>query len=63
MTGIESKKIPQSATRVSLEDPDEIAYWCSFFRVNEARLRIAVRAVGYLVKNIEAFIKKPQIEI
>jgi hypothetical protein len=67
MSELADKKIPSNPGLVSLEDPEELTYWCRFFNLTESRLIVAVKSAGYSVKNIQAHLKqrvqKPQIEL
>ncbi|MCK0769210.1 DUF3606 domain-containing protein [Chromohalobacter canadensis] len=44
--------------KVNLGQAHEVQYWTQRFGVSEAKLREAVDAVGVLVKDIEAYLKK-----
>jgi hypothetical protein len=37
---------PPDTTKVNVNEPWEVRYWCSKWSVSEAQLRAAVRAVG-----------------
>jgi hypothetical protein len=46
MVGNADEFQPLDRARVSLLDPDEVAYWCREFDCSEAELRDAVARVG-----------------
>lgn len=41
-----TKKKPQDASRINLNQPYEVDYWCKHFGCSEVRLRKAVDEVG-----------------
>jgi|GEM_PF-439543 len=43
-------------TRVNLQEPYEVDYWCKQFRCTVGELKEAVDAVGVLAKNVRIYI-------
>lgn len=53
-----SKKRPKDASKVNLNEPWEVKYWCRKFGVTEATLRAAVKAVGTSVSAVKRYLEK-----
>lgn len=53
-----SKKVPQDASRVNVNQSWELAYWCKKFGVTAAELRAAVKAVGVSVAAVRKYLGK-----
>lgn len=51
---------PADRLRVNVNEEYEVRYWAERLGVSEERLRAAVRAVGVMVKDVEAWLKKPR---
>ncbi|CAM3450814.1 DUF3606 domain-containing protein [Bordetella sputigena] len=47
------KRGPADASRVNVNEPWELSYWCGKFNVTPDQLRAAVRAVGVMVKDVQ----------
>ena len=47
---------PEDATRINVNQPYEVAYWCNKFKCTEEQLRQAVGAVGVLVRNVRQYL-------
>lgn len=45
-------------TRINVNQPYEVRYWTQKWGISEAVLRSAVAAVGVLVKEVEAWLRK-----
>ncbi len=45
---------PADRTRVNVNQPHEVRYWCGVFACNERELREAVKAVGPIAKDVRA---------
>lgn len=53
-----SKKRPQDASKISLTEAWEVAYWCKELGVTEAKLREAVKAVGHSAAAVRRYLGK-----
>ena len=53
-----SKRGPQDRSRVNVNEPWELTYWCAEFKCNETQLRAAVKAVGVMVTDIRRHLSK-----
>lgn len=53
-----SKKRPQDASKISLTESWEVAYWCKVLNVNEATLKAAVKAVGHSASAVRRYLDK-----
>jgi hypothetical protein len=53
-----SKKRPQDANRVNVNEPWELKYWCDHFGCTEAQLRAAVKAVGTSVSKVREYLNR-----
>ena len=53
-----SKKRPVDASKISLTEWWEVAYWCKELVVTEAKLREAVNAVGHSVAAVKRYLGK-----
>jgi hypothetical protein len=53
-----TKRAPQDASRINVNEPYEVRWWTAKFGVTEAQLRAAVKAVGTGAKAVEAHLKK-----
>jgi hypothetical protein len=51
-----TKKRPQDASRVSLQEPWEVKYWTERFGVTAEQLQEAVNAVGNSVREVEEYL-------
>lgn len=49
---------PADRARVNVNEAWERTYWCKEFGCTEAQLRAAVTAVGVMVVNVRAHLKK-----
>lgn len=54
-----SKRGPQDATRIDVNEAHEVRYWTQTLGVTEAQLRSAVAAAGVEVKDIRTYLGKP----
>jgi len=54
-----SKRGPQDATRIDVNEAHEVRYWTQALGVTEAQLRSAVAAAGVEVKDIRTYLGKP----
>jgi hypothetical protein len=54
-----SKRGPQDATRIDVNEAHEVRYWTQTLDVTEAQLRSAVAAAGVEVKDIRTYLGKP----
>jgi len=52
MTDDLTKRGPQDGSRVNVNEPWEVRYWCREFACTEDQLRAAVRAVGVMVSDV-----------
>lgn len=53
-----SKRGPQDRSRVNVNEPWELTYWCAEFKCNETQLRAAVKAVGVMVTDVRRHLSK-----
>lgn len=53
-----SKMIPPDASRVNINDEDEVRYWCRVFGCTSDRLRSAVANVGAVASDVEHELKR-----
>lgn len=58
MTDDLTKKVPQDASKVNVNETYEVAYWCKKFGCTEAQLKAAVKAVGTKASDVQAYLKK-----
>ena len=49
---------PADATRINLTSTIEVNYWCQALNCTETRLRNAVLAVGLLVADVQAYLRR-----
>ena len=49
---------PADATRVNVHEDHEDRYWTQKFSCTAAKLKEAVKAVGVMAKDVEAWLKK-----
>lgn len=50
------KRAPEDQTRINVNQPHEVAYWCEKFKCTEEELREAVDAVGVSVKKVKQYL-------
>lgn len=53
-----TKRRPQDARKINVNEKYEVNWWCAHFGVNEATLRAAVKAVGVEAKNVAKHLGK-----
>ena len=53
-----TKKGPQDASRVNVNESWELQYWTQRLGVTAEQLRTAVKAVGPMVKDVETQLKR-----
>ncbi|MCK6503966.1 DUF3606 domain-containing protein [Myxococcota bacterium] len=53
-----SKRRPQDASRINLNQPYEVAWWCAEFGCTEAQLRAAVDIAGVGAEAVRAQLAK-----
>ena len=58
MSDDKTKKIPQDASRVDINDSGEATYWCKALGVTKERLEAAVEAVGTYVDDVRKYLEK-----
>lgn len=56
MTDDLTKRRPQDAEKVNVNEPWEITYWTKAFSCTEAQLRAAVKAVGVQKAAVKAYL-------
>lgn len=49
---------PQDRSRINVNEPWEVRYWCSEFGCTEAQLRAAVQAVGVSAEAVRRRFRK-----
>ena len=50
------RRVPEDPTKININQPWEVEYWCNKLGCSEARLREAVQAVGPLVKDVKKYL-------
>lgn len=58
MTDDTKKRGPADRTRVNVHEDYEVRYWTEKFGCTKAQLAAAVKAVGVMAKDVEAYLKK-----
>ncbi len=53
-----SKKRPQDASKVNVNESWEVKYWCDKWNVTEKQLKDAVKAVGVLATDVAKHLSK-----
>lgn len=53
-----TRKAPQDASKVNVNETYEVVYWCKKFGCTEAQLKAAVKAVGTKASDVQANLKK-----
>lgn len=53
-----TKTGPADASRINVHEDYEVEYWTKKFGVSAAKLKEAVKAVGVMAKDVEAWLKK-----
>jgi hypothetical protein len=48
---------PATRSRIDLEEPRQVLYWCGQLRCSESQLRDAVKRVGSTVARVEAYLR------
>jgi len=59
MADDKSKSGPADRSRVNVNEAYEVEYWSKKFGCTSAELKAAVKAVGVMAKDVEAYLKKP----
>jgi hypothetical protein len=54
----EKKRAPQDASRINIEEREEVRWWCEKLGCNEMRLKNAVRAVGPSAEAVRRYMTK-----
>jgi len=49
---------PRDRTRINIHEPYEVEYWRGKFGCTESELRRAVTAVGVMVRDVAAYLKR-----
>ncbi|MEZ2298930.1 DUF3606 domain-containing protein [Variovorax sp. RCC_210] len=55
-----SKRGPQDARRINVNELHEVRYWTQTLGVTEAQLRSAIAAAGVEVKDVRVYLGKPE---
>lgn len=55
-----TKTGPADRSRVDVHEDYEVRYWTGKFGCTKAQLEAAVKAVGVMAKDVEAYLKKKQ---
>lgn len=58
MSDDKSKRGPADRSRINMHEPYEVEYWTGHFGVSRDKLQRAVNAVGVMVKDVEAWLKR-----
>jgi hypothetical protein len=58
MADDKTKRAPQDASRINMNEEYEVRYWTQKFGVTKAQLAAAVKAAGVSAKAVEAYLKK-----
>ncbi|NOK01874.1 MULTISPECIES: DUF3606 domain-containing protein [Myxococcus] len=51
-----SKRGPADRSRINVNEPWEVKWWCNEFKCTEAGLRAAVKAVGVMVVDVRRYL-------
>src|SRR5690348_2225821 len=51
---------PADRSRINVNEPYEVDYWCRRFGCSESRLRDAVKSVGVMVSDVERYLRQGQ---
>ncbi|SFO70183.1 Protein of unknown function [Variovorax sp. OK605] len=54
-----SKRGPQDASRINVNELHEVRYWTQTLGVTEQQLRSAIAAAGVQVKDVRTYLGKP----
>lgn len=52
------RKQPEDPTKININQSWEVDYWCKTLGVTESTLRVAVKAVGPMVKDVKEYLNK-----
>jgi hypothetical protein len=58
MSTDKTKQRPQDDTKISLDHPFEVNWWCDWLKCTEAELRAAIAAVGDGVDAVRHYFKR-----
>ncbi len=58
MADDKTKTRPQDASKVNVNQPYEVNWWCAEFKCTEQQLRDCVKSVGVLAKDVKACVEK-----
>jgi hypothetical protein len=58
MADDKTKRAPQDASRINMNEEYEVRNWTQKFGVTKAQLAAAVKAAGVSAKAVEAYLKK-----
>ncbi|QDE93906.1 DUF3606 domain-containing protein [Myxococcus xanthus] len=51
-----SKRGPADRSRINVNEPWEVKWWCNEFKCTETGLRAAVKAVGVMVVDVRRYL-------
>lgn len=58
MSDDKSKRGPADRSRINMHEAYEVEYWTGHFGVSRDKLQRAVNAVGVMVKDVEAWLRR-----
>lgn len=58
MADDKTKRAPQDASRINMNEDYEVRYWTQKFGVTKAQLAAAVKVAGVSAKAVEAYLNK-----
>jgi hypothetical protein len=53
-----TKRGPKDATRVNVHEEWELRYWCKILNTTPEKLKVVVKRVGPMVKDVEPELRK-----
>ena len=53
-----TKKRPQDAKFININQPYEVKYWCEKLKTSKFMLSIAIKTVGPYIDDVETFLRK-----
>jgi hypothetical protein len=55
-----AQRQPTAHSRVNMDDPEERAFWCGFFGIEEGELQAAVELVGNYIASLDHYFESRQ---
>lgn len=57
MSDDRSKRNAADRARINIHQPHEVRYWCEKFDCTKTRLELAVKTVGVMAKDVQAYLR------